>query len=639
MSTSADQSARRGPRAASAIVASIFLLAALVPGAAAPALADTGTNTLVPLTVGTTTTIAAEPTGPGTNAGAATEIPNTDALERSVKAQVHAALPLGPSGIPNPAPQSVAGFNRGFFGFNGLSHRDSRTASGGNQFSLEPPDQGLCVGNGYVIETINDVLAVYDTHGTMVAGPEALNAFLGYHPAINRTTGVLGPFVADPRCLYDAQTNRWFHTDLTFDTDPASGAFTGPTHVDIAVSRTGNPTGAWTVFHLNTTNDGTNGTPSHTGCPCLGDQPLIGADANGFYISTNEFPVFANGFNGAQLYAISKWGLAAAANGGPIPAVAMINAGALATPDVDGIWYSIQPATSPADGGQGNQNGPGNQNGQGNQAGQRNGTEYFLSALDFFGSSDNRIAAWALTNTRSLNRSTPNVQLSNVVIGSESYASTSIWGVSQKPGPTPLADCIRNLTCATVKLGLGTNDPAATLEQLNANDDRMNQVVFANGLLWSGVNTLVGDGSRTGVAYFAVDPSWQRGNFGANIAGQGYVSLASDNVLFPSIAVNGNGDAAMSFTVSGPNYYPSTGYAMVSPGHAGPVHIAGAGAAPEDGFTGYAAFGGSGISRWGDYSAGVADEHGNLWLAAEYIPGGPRTSLANWGTFVGRVNP
>jgi hypothetical protein len=35
----------------------------------------------------------------------------------------------------------------------------------------------------------------------------------------------------------------------------------------------------------------------------------------------------------------------------------------------------------------------------------------------------------------------------------------------------------------------------------------------------------------------------------------------------------------------------------------------------------------------------VADENGNLWLASEYIPGGTRTTLANWGTFISRVSP
>src|SRR4029079_7458435 len=32
--------------------------------------------------------------------------------------------------------------------FDGPNFRDQRLANGGNQFSTEPPDQGLCVGNG-----------------------------------------------------------------------------------------------------------------------------------------------------------------------------------------------------------------------------------------------------------------------------------------------------------------------------------------------------------------------------------------------------------------------------------------------------------------------------------------------------------
>ena len=45
--------------------------------------------------------------------------------------------------------------------FNGLNHRDQRLANGGNQFSLEPPDQALCVGNGFTVESVNSVLRVY----------------------------------------------------------------------------------------------------------------------------------------------------------------------------------------------------------------------------------------------------------------------------------------------------------------------------------------------------------------------------------------------------------------------------------------------------------------------------------------------
>src|SRR5207249_169299 len=37
-------------------------------------------------------------------------------------------------------------------GFEGLNFYQQRYARGGNQFSVEPPDQALCVGNGYELE-------------------------------------------------------------------------------------------------------------------------------------------------------------------------------------------------------------------------------------------------------------------------------------------------------------------------------------------------------------------------------------------------------------------------------------------------------------------------------------------------------
>src|SRR3989441_9542935 len=64
--------------------------------------------------------------------------------------------------VPRPESKQVASTNPGFSGFLGLTHRDQRLADSGNQFSLEPPDQGLCVGGGRVIDTINTVFAVYD---------------------------------------------------------------------------------------------------------------------------------------------------------------------------------------------------------------------------------------------------------------------------------------------------------------------------------------------------------------------------------------------------------------------------------------------------------------------------------------------
>src|SRR5207302_2667794 len=93
--------------------------------------------------------------------------------------------------------------------FEGLNHFQQRFARGGNQFSVEPPDQALCVGNGFVVEAVNDVLNVYNSAGasqlpdntsTNVVGgfprnvnhAVDLNSFYGYPAAINRATGVRG---------------------------------------------------------------------------------------------------------------------------------------------------------------------------------------------------------------------------------------------------------------------------------------------------------------------------------------------------------------------------------------------------------------------------------------------------------------
>ncbi len=92
----------------------------------------------------------------------------------------------------------------------------------------------------------------------------------------------------------------------------------------------------------------------------------------------------------------------------------------------------------------------------------------------------------------------------------------------------------------------------------------------------------------------------------------------------------------MTFSLSGTAYYPSAAYIAFGPnGATGPVRIAQPGAAPEDGFTCYAAFVGPnyGGCRWGDYSAAVAVGR-QIYMATEMIPPTSRDQLTNWGTYV-----
>jgi len=149
-----------------------------------------------------------------------------------------------------------------------------------------------------------------------------------------------------------------------------------------------------------------------------------------------------------------------------------------------------------------------------------------------------------------------------------------------------------------------------------------------------------------GIAWFGVRPGFSGPNVTGRVVRQDYVAVGGQDVLFPSLGVNSDGNGVIAFTLAGNGYFPSAAYADLKGGVGLPfVHIAGAGQDPDDGFTIYKAEGGNGVGRWGDYSAAVADGD-RIWMAAEYIPKACsgltlpcRTSLANWGTFFSTVTP
>ena len=524
-----------------------------------------------------------------------------------------------PSHVPSKNVPTVAGLPvTGASGvqtrIDGLTLKDQRTANNGNSFSLEPPDQGLCAGNGRVIEAVNNVFSIYSASGgSQLAAPQSFAPFWnnGVAEVVRHPDGTetFGAFVSDPKCYYDPALNRFFMTEVQLEQDPNTGDFTGDSSVDIAVSKTSTPgtsSGDWFIYHLNARNDGTEGTVSHPGCPCFGDQPLIGADANGFYVSTNEFSIDGPEFNGAQIYAFDKAALASGTM-----KVQRIESNSL--PLAEGTAYSVQPATSPT---------------ASEWSNAANGTEFFLSALEFTGGFDNRVATWALTNTQSLTTANPDVHLTSKVIGSEVYGFPP--KAEQKTGPVPQAVSLKSKE-----------------ELIESNDDRMNQVVYANGNLWSGVNTAIKTQNRpttAGIAYFVVSPSANSTTgVSGTMANQGYVAANGQSTIFPAIGVKSGGGAAMVFTLTGKDYFPSA--AMVHLNASGDVtsgvQVIAAGTKPDDGFTGYPAFQGNGVGRWGDYSAAVADTSGKVWVATEYIPGtfGYPQFIANWGTYVAGITP
>lgn len=507
---------------------------------------------------------------------------------------------------PNPNPSSEplttqSGSNP--FGFVGLSTADSGQLNG---FDVEPPDQGLCAQGNQIMEPVNLAVDVYGTNGQPLIAPVSLNAFFGQAPAVG-PDGTFGPFLSDPRCLFDVTTQRWFVTTLEIDVDPTTGALANHSHELIAVSQTADPMGSYAIFSIDSTNDGTDGTPSQPNCPCLGDQPRIGADAHGFYISDDSYSInaLANS-NGGMLYAISKTGLAAAANGGPVPSAVAIQIGAI--PIHGNPANAVQPAEVPAGGSY-----PSNR-------------EYFLSTPDFNGFATSggqgadSVVLWTLLNTASLNSSSPSLTLTDANVPSEPF--TPPLNAAQRPGAHPLGESL-----------------GSPVEPLNVDDDRMQQVEFLNGQLYSSLETGVGSGdaARTGVAWFDVQTSGTSGT----VAHQGYLAGAGGaNLMYPAIGVNSSGSGAMTFSVSGRNNYPSAAYVPFNQGPRGSVIVVnGPGAAPEDGFTCYPAFGFGPPCRWGDYSAVSSDGPGRIVMGDEMIAGGPRDPDANWDTFISVYQP
>jgi hypothetical protein len=516
-------------------------------------------------------------------------------------------------------------------------------SSNGNQFDLEPPDQGLCVGNGFVFETVNSVIQVYDEQGTpLITGnpffPEgppvglSLNEFYGFPPPINFETGEFGPFTGDVTCYYDQETGHWFHAMFAIEQDPETGAFTGNSTTEIAVSATADPLGAWFFYSIPGQNNGTDGTPDHQ-CDlgfCFGDFPHIGADANGFYLTTNEYSFFGNDYNGAQLYAFSKADLIA---GDPAPTLVYLEN--LDVPELGQPSFTVWPAQSRA----------------GEFETSNGGVEYLVSSTagDGFetgnttGRSD-KMVVWALANTESLGTDTPSLSLSRAIVTTLEYVFPPKSFMRQS-GPTPILDCINlGTTCPAFALP----DPPFVQEgpyPLDSSDTRVLSSYFQDGVLWTTLGTAVkGAGGssydeedqfapellrdrKAGIAYFAFQPSWSGAVLGADVVQQGVLGGKRTNLIYPSFAM-GDGDVGfIGATRVGPDHFASPVYIRVQLGaQPATMGVIVRGVGPNDGFTG--TWVGDFRPRWGDYGYAAPGDDGTVWVAAEYTAS--RCSLAQF---------
>jgi hypothetical protein len=482
----------------------------------------------------------------------------------------------------------ISGNLTGFSGFDGITaaiNGSENSPETGGVGDVAPPDQGLAVGPSAagtaVFEAVNDTIAVYRTNGQDLATVPAYQ-FFGL-PA--------SAFLSDPRVYYDGQTGHWFVTMFTVG-NPSGSV---PSEQYIAVSQTTDPLGAYTVFSIDTSDTGT------SGCPCFGDYDQVGANATGFYISTNEFGISSGAFNGTIIYAVSKQALISAARGfRSEPPVETVRVPYASDPFAA---YHLAPSEEP----------PGGTNPEAEYFVESNANQNYGSALEVF----------SLLGTNKLATGGP-LTLVKTKVASLAYQTPP--NAYQESGPNPLGQSggLYN------QPGFPGGEPSFGVAPIQTDFDAVQEVTFAGGNLYAELDS--GFASPRGfdqaaADWFVVHPVTSGGKVTASMVKQGSVQT-SQSLLYPDLAVNTNGYGYLAFAVSGTTMYPSAGY-MKFEGANGAVEAAGVD--PLDDFTCYYPFGPA--CRYGDYSGGQA-YGGRLYMATEYIAPQARDTLANWATRV-----
>ena len=135
-----------------------------------------------------------------------------------------------------------------------------------NLSGVLPPDTNGDVGPNHYMQWVNLSFAIYSKTGTLLYGPAAGNTLWSGFGGVCQTSND-----GDPIVLYDQLADRWMVSQFAVP-GGASGY-----HQCIAVSQTGDPTGAWYRYDFLWSNTNMN------------DYPHFGVWADGYYMTVHEF--------------------------------------------------------------------------------------------------------------------------------------------------------------------------------------------------------------------------------------------------------------------------------------------------------------------------------------------------------------
>jgi hypothetical protein len=583
-----------------------------------------------------------------------------------------------------PGCDNISSSAGGSVGVNGINAVDSATHTANIFKDVEPPDQGLCAGNGSVVETNNiGEILIFNTALKRASPVISLDTVMGLTKRHWSSGG-------DPSCIWDpANGGHWFFTQIVSKSPqskggPFAGCFAAKANTcleGISVTKGSSPFGPYNTYFLNA-----NYNPKEPGFPfLLNDFAKIAATRDAFLLFYDEAPLRGNGlgggfFNGAQEFAFNKNALE---KGLPVAkvTVASENMGLLKTPNgtcfsdsklfQPGIacWIGVIPA-APANPGQFDNS--------------HGGSGFMLTTVDFYFLGGNQLAVFDWTGLKNLNSSAcsacSGIRFGGQLFsGGQHYYDPSSLGAAsptpflapQKAGPIPLGD-----ECGKAGLSQVAQCPESGI---TTNGDNVTQASQGNGQLWAGVNTEIVQTyaasntpeTHAGAAYWVVGTRSfdQTGRF--SLTSQGYISAMHEDLGFPAFAAGAsNGRVIASFTLNGNGgtagadnggFFPSSAFGRLTSKSGtllqSTINIADLGQSPQDGATEYQNYPSATPAfrpRWGDYGAAVL-MGGRYYFASEYIQhpncappqftltigtcGGTRDGAANWGTSVNFVTP
>ena len=147
-----------------------------------------------------------------------------------------------------------------------------------------PPDTNGDVGKTQYVQTVNMGVQVFNkTTGASVFGPVAIRSLWAGFGGVCETAGS-----GDPVVVYDSLADRWVVSQMA-----VPGGAGVPQDECIAVSQSGNATGAWYRYQFHLTGN-------------YLDYPKFGVWPDGYYMSANIFNTSGTAFLGPQAFVFNR---------------------------------------------------------------------------------------------------------------------------------------------------------------------------------------------------------------------------------------------------------------------------------------------------------------------------------------------